>query len=175
MSVSTSYNNLNSSNGYYSLPQAGSTSNTGASQSVQPASNLSDYMDAYTLDLSPEAKSYIDATNLASSVSSFDLNSFQKEKLDEILQKFKDQPYTQDTFNQLQAELQKAGLSPDQLAAQQQAKDFSTTQMLLEALGGKIVNPGSQDDSSKYDSAKKSYMDKIGEAFQKIASVGSAS
>jgi len=172
MSITTN-SNLLSSGGFYNLPQTGAAKNSSSSNnSTQQANNASNpSLAAYMLDLSPEAKSYMSATASASTgVTSFSLSPQQQEKLDSILQQFKDEPYTQETFNKIQTELQKAGLSPDQLASIQQSKDFSPTQALIDALTGNFsTNPLNQTDATKYDSQKESFLEQLAAKFQKIA------
>jgi len=172
MSVSTNISYDRTGGGYYALPTGAAAKSAAAKATAEVPQNL--LADAYQIDLSPAARSYLSGSNAASSVlgnfDGFTLNQTQKDKIDSIIAKFADAPYTQETFNQIQAELQRAGLSPDQLAVQQQVKDFSTTQMLIEALGGKTVhNPMEAQDDSKYDSQKKSYLQQLGSAFQNIA------
>ncbi|MDX2074781.1 MAG: hypothetical protein SFX19_10550 [Alphaproteobacteria bacterium] len=174
MTINTNYGLLNS--GYYSLSQSTGASVAASSKNTAQATGAStaagESLSAYLLDLSPEAKDYLNSTLVSSTANSFTLSQSQQKQIDAILQKYKDAPYTQETFEQIQADLQQAGLSPDQLAAQQQAKDFNPTQALIDALNGKEKNadellPGN--DSAQYDTQKNNFLDGVIEAFKKIA------
>ncbi len=175
MTISTNYGL--SSSGYYSLAQSGSTavttSTTNAAKTAAASSAENANLSAYLLDLSPEARDYLN-NSAVSAVSGFTLSKTQQSAIDAILQKYKDQPYTQDTFNQIQADLQQAGLSPDQLAQQQQVKDFNPTQTLINALSGKESDNSDalgllQNDGSQYDSQKQNFVQGLIDKFKKIA------
>ncbi len=174
MTINTSYNPLSS--GYYSLAQysgaVGSSSSASNAAQQSSANSAADSLSAYMLDLSPEAKNYLNIAAVTSTVSDqFALSSDQQKKIDAILEKYKNQSYTQDTFNKIQVDLQAAGLSPDQLAGQAQAKSFSPTQALLNALNGRNVSNDNTNENpaDKYDNQKKNFVQQIAEKFQKIA------
>lgn len=172
MNISTSLNQLK--NGYYSLSQSGSTTVTTATTNAAKtaaASAANENLSAYLLDLSPQARDYLNSNAVSAVSAGFTLSEPQQNMLDTILQKYKDQPYTQDTFNQIQNDLQQAGLSPDQLAAQQQVKDFSPTQVLIDALSGNKASAdnGLQNDESKYDQQKQNFVKGLVDKFKKIA------
>jgi len=128
--------------GYYSLAeQSGSNkaattrstaTTTSASSTSATGSAASD-----TVSLSAEAQAYLASMQSPSaSSSSFLLSDKQKAQIEAILAKYKDAPFTQDTYEQIQYELQQQGLSPEQLSLQEQIKSFSATQSLLDALNG---------------------------------------
>lgn len=91
------------------------------------------YGEAYVLDLSQAAQEILDSKSSGSVIS---LSEAQKEKLKDILDKYKDVPSSDDTIASLRADLQKAGLAPEQLATIQQAKDFNPVQVFLQILSG---------------------------------------
>lgn len=178
MNINTNYSQLKG--GYYSLAQTSShvvsTSPVTAAKAVTSSSAANENLSAYLLDLSPQARDYLNHGAVGTISSSFTLSQAQQSSIDAILQKYKDQPYTQDTFNQIQNDLRAAGLSPDQLAAQQQVKDFNTTQTLLDALSGKKPrNQGEnalgvrKDDDRQYDAQKQNFVQSLIDQFKKIA------
>ena len=176
MSINTSYA---TSGGYYLLPQQSNntaSANSKAATQTTSATTTNNSLAAYLLDLSPDAQNYLNGLSDPSthnSNASFVLTDAQQQKLTSILDKYKGQPYTQDTFNHIQMDLQQAGLSPDQLAQQQKMKDFNTTIVLLDALNGKSSSP-LQDDTTDYDSQKTNYIQQIGQQFQALAAQVSA-
>ena len=142
--------NLN--NSYYNL--SGSSSNQSQTNKTGTVPSLADYLgtsktadsktsadSAYSLNLSPEAQNYLNgsAGSSASSFASangFQLSEKQKQTIQSILEKYKDAPYTQETYQKIQDDLDKAGLSPQKLALEDNAKNFSTTKVLIAALSG---------------------------------------
>ena len=153
-------------NGYYQLNSsgagAGNAGNAGrtnyASSGLAGALNdsaSSGFSDAVLLDLSPAAQKYLSslgaqntqskaATPSNSSGNSFVLSAKQKLSLSAVLEKYKDAPYTQETFDAIQDDLQKEGLGPDQLSMHERVNSFNSTASLLDALnGGKGTTPGS--------------------------------
>ena len=70
------------------------------------------------------------------SANGFQLSEKQKQTIQSILEKYKDAPYTQETYQKIQDDLDKAGLSPQKLALEDNAKNFSTTKVLIAALSG---------------------------------------
>jgi len=181
MSISTNYGQT--SGGYYSLTQSGSAAGAASSSAnakkEAAAAAVAESLSAYMLDLSPTAQKFLNATTSTSSApDSFVLSKEQQARLEDIMEKYKDAPYTQETFNQIQADLQKAGMSPDQLAGQEQAKAFNTTLALLDALSGRTSNMNEnapQNDSEKYDTKKKNFIQQIISKFQEIAATSSSS
>ena len=177
MNISTYYGL--SSSGYYSLAQSGGTAVTTASTNAAKTAAVSgaanENLSAYLLDLSPQARDYLNHSAVNAIASGFTLSQAQQSSIDTILQKYKDQPYTQDTFNQIQSDLQKAGLSPDQLASQQQVKDFNPTQTLINAMTGNKSNNNDnalvlpQNNGSQYESQKQNFVQGLVDKFKKIA------
>src|SRR3954465_10751269 len=74
--------------------------------------------DAFLLDLSPQAQQILSGINggaftgdpLSGFNNNFFLSGKQQDQVTAILDKYKDAPYTQDTFNQIQNDLEAAGL-----------------------------------------------------------------
>lgn len=150
--------------GYYQLNSSGSgtSANTGRTQAATPSlasalggtSNASPFSDAVLLDLSPAAQQYLSGLGAASATAQpapstqgkqdFVLSTQQQQKLNAILDKYKDAPYSQATFDSIQDDLQQAGLGPNQLSAKDRVDNFSTTAVLVDALnGGNGTTPGS--------------------------------
>jgi len=148
--------NLLSNNQYYQFAaqQQASNSNQAAQAHAndslpQTLANIED--DGDILDLSPAARSYLsgvsakghstqsyfDSANNNGQGSNFILSNKQLKTLNDILAKYKDAPFTEETFNKIQADLKQAGLSPEQLSTQEQIKSFNPTQILLDILNGK--------------------------------------
>ena len=191
----TIINSNYSSGGYYQL---GSQQNTSTSapltlaaalqqQTDQSSSNSAD--SAYQLNLSSDANDYLNSllgatnqgnsnsTNTADSIpDNFVLSPAQKEQLSSIIQKYKDAPQTQDTFNHIQDDLKKAGLDPDTLAAKEQATSFNPTQVLIAILSGKSssdINPTDpQEIQAKYDKQKSNYLQQVATMWKNISTTG---
>lgn len=109
------------------------TAATGSTNTSADTSNSGQYGEAYVLDLSQAAQDILDSRNSNSVIS---LTDAQKQKLQSILDKYKDEPINSDTLAKLDADLKQAGLSPDELAIIQEAKDFNPVQVLIKILGG---------------------------------------
>ncbi|MBV8939088.1 MAG: hypothetical protein JO089_04540 [Alphaproteobacteria bacterium] len=95
------------------------------------------------VDLSPQAQSILGlggahgaSASGSAAGTGFVLSTQQQQQISAILAKYKDAPMTQDTYNQIQNDLKAAGLSPDQLALQNQMRSFNPTQTLMNALDG---------------------------------------
>jgi len=151
--------------GYYQLNSSGAgsgnTSNAARSAVAKPSlasalgnvtNSSSSYSDAVLVDLSPEAQKYLSGlgspgatiNSTPAANDSFVLSSQQKVALAAVLDTYKDAPYTQATFDQIQDDLQKAGLGPNQLSVHERVTSFSTTAALVDALnGGHGTTPGS--------------------------------
>lgn len=181
--------------GYYSLQQSSTSGNNaqGAGRSASGVSlirggrgvegaGVSQGNDAYLLDLSPEAQAYLRSlkngqSNVSGNVSNdaveqgFTVNSKQRLAIAAILEKYKQEPYTQEVFDRIQDELHQAGLSPDQLAAKYRASSFSTTAALVDALnGGEGSLPGSSPVSdSELQQRTSEYVQFIVEEWKKIS------
>jgi|GEM_PF-5005159 len=98
--------------------------------------------EAYILDLSQAAQDILNSQSSSGVSSKISLSDTQKQKLDGILAKYKDSPVNSDTLNSLNADLQQAGLAPQELAVIQQAKDFNPLQNFLNALLGASSGSG---------------------------------
>jgi hypothetical protein len=147
--------------GYYQLNQQSgsannSTGNLGRSpanvgtlasalQGVTANTNTQSPSGAYLLDLSPQAQLYLasngqqnaSSSSTLSGSQSFLLKPDQKQTIADIIARYKDAPFTQETFNQLQDDLEKEGLGAQQLAMIDNAKSFNPTQILVDALAGR--------------------------------------
>lgn len=153
-------------NGYYQLNSsgagAGNAGNAGrtnyAGSGLAGALNDSaknGFSDAVLLDLSPAAQKYLSSLNAKnaqttdSSLSNasrdgFVLSAKQKLAVAAVLERYKDSPYTQETFDAIQDDLQKEGLGPNQLSLHERVNSFNPTASLLDALnGGNGTTPGS--------------------------------
>ncbi|MDE3059836.1 MAG: hypothetical protein KGJ06_02365 [Pseudomonadota bacterium] len=173
------------SNSYYQLP-AGTPKN--ATNSLLQAMSQAAPQDSSAgisdlVDLSPQAQSILNQMNSGSTAapglnpgSGFVLSPQQQQQISAILAKYKDAPFTQDTYNQIQNDLKAAGLSPDQLSLEDQAKKFDPTQVLVDALNG-INSPTDNNlfgNSSEQANAS-SYMQQIVSQWRNISSTaGSA-
>ncbi|MCD6035173.1 MAG: hypothetical protein K0R63_914 [Rickettsiales bacterium] len=165
-------NNPLLSNQYYQLPSDSLLSNKKVAKGTQGADthNALQLGGLDVLDLSPEAQSYLEGLTLTSASDesattgdNFMLTNAQRQKISEILAKYKDAPFTEDTYHQIQNDLKMAGLAPDQLALQEKVRSFNPTQVLIDALSGKedtqkISNPL---DTSDQQSKMNGYMDEI--------------
>lgn len=181
------------SNGYYQLgsQQNTTTAPTTLAAALQQQSDQSSSSSdsAYQLNLSSDANDYLnsllsatnqsnsDSTNSADSIpDNFVLTPDQQNQLTAIIEKYKDVPQTQDTFNQIQDDLKKAGLDPDTLAAKEQVKNFNPTNVLLAILSGKSssdINPTDpQELQAKYNSQKTNYLQQITDLWQKSSTTG---
>ena len=132
------------SGSYYQLnqpPQATKASPLAASPLGNTNTNaVNANNDAYTLNLSQSAQDYLAGLGnnynpLDNSVG-YSLTKNQQEKITGILNKYKDSPFTQDTFNKIQDDLKSAGLSTDTLSLEKKISSFDQTTVLLDALGG---------------------------------------
>ena len=96
------------------------------------------------VNLSPQAQSYLNWLNMsdvnsASSIvggNGFILTAQQQSQISAIIAKYKDALFNIGTYNNIMKDLAAAGLSPDQLAAQDATSSMNLTQMLLDALNG---------------------------------------
>lgn len=188
------------SGNYYSLSsssqgQGNATSNAATSaaallsaQSAQ-TTTLADETSAssaYQLSLSPEAQAYIASLNSGSSSSTaasstssdITLTSQQAQQIKDIVLKYKDAPFTQDTFNQIQDDLRASGLGADQLAAQQEMSQFNPTSIFLDALNGVDTSGEVQSSDqlmSDVNSIADSYMKKVQTLWQSVSTTAPAS
>ena len=148
---------------------------TGSTQTDSTAKSSSSGA-SYLLSLSEEARNYLanhqtTQTQQSNSSGSFLLSNQQRSTIADILQKYKDAPFTQDTFNNILADLKSAGLAPDQLAAKEQVRNLNPTATLLAALNGDSSStslPG-QADTSDYQAKGENYLDAIYASWQKLS------
>lgn len=186
--MSTISNSYNSS--YYQLGSQQTNTQTAGTSSTNQVASLADALsdtdtsnnsnnNAYLLDLSPEAQAYLSSANSSTSTSSsssstsgssnstFTLTAAQQQKIQEILEKYKDAPLNQDTYDKIQDDLKSAGLGADQLSAKDQISSFNGTAVLIDALSGVTDSnavPTTQDEQSKANN----YMQSIMNSWQSI-------
>ena len=138
---------------------------------------------SYLLDLSPSAQAYLQnysgsASNSSSSSSTgagVVLTPQQQNKLNTILLKYKDAPYTDATFQKIQSDMAAAGIGADALAAQSHMRQLNTTAMLLNALGGGDGSVGTIGSSTDIATQTTEFMKKIAQSWTQISStVGDA-
>lgn len=161
---------------------SGSTSGTSITQSLIDAldqasgagtQNNSD--SAYSLSLSPEAQQLLGGSSSSSS-SSFTLTDAQQKTVEGILEQFANQPMTQATYDQIQQALQKAGLSANQLMAQDEINSVSPS-TLIDDLNGNtntsLINPATvvSNEMSKADN----YMQSIVQEWQSLSNAATSS
>ena len=156
------------STGYYQLSSNTSSNSSASSKTQSPtdillqalnsASGTSSNSDSsYLLNLSPEAQQYINSNTATSPTSSnFVLSSKQQQDITNILNKYKNSPQTQETFDKIQNDLNAAGLGASQLSLQDQATNFSPTALFIADLNGDtsgaaaITSPDETTKSSNY-------------------------
>jgi hypothetical protein len=137
------------------------------------------------VDLSPEAQSYLAALGMGDpsgagqdtgSGGGFLLTPQQQQQIGDILAKYKDAPFTQDTYNQIQNDLKAAGLSPDQLALEDQMRTFNPTQILLDALDGVQTDPNAGNflSNNNEQGNADSYMQQIVSQWQSLSTTAEA-
>lgn len=124
---------------------------TASNQEQNSAASLAE---AFMLDLSPDARQALaQADTTAGSDSSdatqqFALNKKQLQAIDDILQKYKDAPFTQETYENIQADLEDANLSPESLALQDKLRSFNPIGILVSALSGNFTDAVNADDAT---------------------------
>ena len=162
-----------SGSGYYQL--SGSTSQSGGNGSIKSiAQTLLDSTspvsagnssDAYLLDLSPAAQKYLNNSNSAPSTlfsgGTFSLTKQQQQDITDILAKYKDASYTQDTFNKIQDDLKAAGLDTQRLQLVDQAKSFNSTGLLISYLNGDFSASANTADSATENAKSTAYIQGI--------------
>jgi hypothetical protein len=138
---------------YYPLPNqstamndstaGGDTSTDSVLQALMQATpqDSSPLVTTDLVDLSPQAQSILNefgngGTDNGSASNGFILSTQQQQQIKAILAKYKDAPFTQDTYNNIQADLKAAGLSPDQLSIQDEIRSFNPTKVMIDALNG---------------------------------------
>lgn len=172
MSINTNYNYSKSGSYYQLASEKGSTNNLTTEQkdALKKIEEATGYSSSYVLDLSKDANDFLsNNTNNSSSNNddTFILSKSQQKKLNAILEKYKDAPQTQETFNTIQDDLKKAGLDPDSLATKDKALSFNSIQVFLDILSGKTdqsdgnSKQNSKDDSDKYQTNKSNYLNTV--------------
>ena len=180
-SSSTSSNAANTGNTNTTALLLAALNDASAANNSSPDSSSSD---AFLLNLSPDAQNYLSSlssgtssTGTSSASDSFTLSSTQQAQLTAIIDKYKDAPYTQATFDDLQNDLESAGLGPDQLNAEQDMNSLNPTEMLLDALNGTTPTDQSSftDVSSGNSTRASNYIDSILSQWQSVSTTYSAS
>lgn len=174
---------------YYPLSgtQTGSGSTAGSSSSLSLTQSLVSDLDsvdssgsgtagadAYSLNLSQQAQSLLNG-GASSSSANFTLTSAQQTTISNILEKYKNAPFTQATFNEIQDDLQSAGVSADQLIAQDETSSFNPTDDLINALNGNynVTTPATT--ASSEQTKASNYLQSIVKEWQSISTTASAS
>lgn len=150
--MTASITNLPNYNGYYQLSkQSGgnvgqsNTAGGGLLRALSPSANtLSASNAAYFLDLSPEARQYLEGINngtISAAPASNNHNGFwltqeQQKQITGILLQYRDAPFDQDSFNAIQNDLDAAGLGPEKLAMLESARIYNPTMVLIKSLNG---------------------------------------
>lgn len=97
------------------------------------------------IDLSPEAQNLLDffsgaagglTGNPVLDNNGIILTDVQQAQISAIIAKFRDAPFSADTFHDIMQELKAAGLSPEQLAAQSEGSPLALSNIFLRALDG---------------------------------------
>lgn len=121
-----------------------------AAKAVIPTSTDtgSSFDPAVNLDLSEEAKKILAQLQQQQQQTQdeptlkqpFKLNDAQTKQITDIVQSFKDEPITQETFQKINDALQDAGLASDKLAVLNSAASFNSTSFLASLLSGNSQN-----------------------------------
>lgn len=136
--------NSSYSGAYYQLPgsavatqaRQNSAAPSGVAGAQNPASSAGA---AFLLDLSPAARQFLNnlpAEPTPVSSGEFFLSLEQDRLIDQILEKYKDEPQDQETFNMIQDDLRAANIAPEQLSALDRVSSFNVTQVFLSNLSG---------------------------------------
>lgn len=152
----SSVNTLFSGN-FYQLnsQEKSSTSGTGNAleqlvSSVKQATTSDQSEKAATdlLDLTAEAQAYLERTQATADkseeldkVTPFILSRKDQATLNSIINKYKDAPFTQESFQQMQQELKSANVSSEQLAAKEKMRTLSPARMFIDIMAGKEITP----------------------------------
>lgn len=155
------------------LAAANGTSTTGTGNATSDAS--------YLLDLSPEAQAYLSnssasgaatSTGSATSADGYGvvLSPVQQDKLNVILEKYKDAPYTEATFASIQKDMTAAGIGADSLAGQAEMRNLNPTAMLLNALSGGDASVGTIGDSADITTMQTNFMGTVDAQWKSISS-----
>ena len=133
--------------------------------------NTSTNNGAYVLSLSAQAQSYLSGASSYNPTgnSAFSLSTKQQQAVTDILTRFKDAPYTQNTFNAIQDDLKSAGLGSDVLKLEDQAKNFNTTGILISYLSGNTPASQTSVDSSTENTKANNYIQSVIKQWQAIS------
>jgi len=172
---------------YYQLSGNASNSSSASSSTTSPTDMLlqalnsatsdtsSNNNSSYSLNLSPQAQQYMNSSSPSSATSSnFVLSPQQEQAITKILDKYKNAPQTQATFDQIQNDLNTAGLGASQLSLQDQATNFSPTALFIDDLSGNTSGAAaitSPDETTK----SSNYMQQIISQWQTIAATNTNS
>ena len=123
------------------------TSVTPSTANASPVTDAASYGDAYVLDLSQAAQDILNSQNTTGTVSIINLTDSQKQKLQSILDKYKDAPINSDALSALNTDLKAAGLMPEELASTKQALDYDPKTAIIKLLGFSDTSSNSATDS----------------------------
>lgn len=157
------------------LQQAGAPSMATALAGVNGTQADNNGGSSYLLDLSDEAKTFMQTSFLnggttpTSNMSDIVLNQHQQSKLNAILAKYQDAPFNDVTFQKIQKEMATAGLDPEALAAQTQMRALNPTLMLLNALGGGDGSAGTVGTSVDIKTAAHNFLGSVIDQWKQIS------
>lgn len=145
---------------------------------TQPSSANAAGGSSYLLDLSDNARNYLQSLsntqsgkNAAAATSDgVVLSHTQQAKLTEILIKYKDAPYNDTTFSAIQDDLDAAGIGADSLAAQSQVRKVNPTLILLDALNGGDGSLGTAITADGIKADATGYLKRVAEQWTRISS-----
>ena len=168
------------SNGSTSTAQSTLTDYLAQAQGTDIGNASSSSGNSYLLDLSAEAQAYLTSGNgsgggsqgssTSSTGASIVLSPVEQDKLTAILQKYKNAPYTEATFQSIQKDMSAAGIGADSLAAKAEMRNLNPTAMLLNALNGGDGSVGTVGNSTDITSMETSFMGKVNSQWQAISS-----
>lgn len=128
---------------------------------------------AYSLNLSQQAQSLLNGTGTSTQSSGFTLTTAQQQKITAILEKYQSSPMTQATYEQIQNDLQAAGLSPDQLMANDITSSFNPVDSLISALNGNYSTQSASTTLGNEQTKATNYMQAIVKQWQSISTATS--
>ncbi len=143
----------NSLNGYTSSSTGGSNASAVASPTPTTSNTTSttdsSHGPAYLIDISEAAQKILDEDRKSGVANQFGgkitLTDAQKQKIEDILSKYENDPLTDDVIALIDKDLQAAGVAPDQLAKIQELKEYSPVNSFLQLVGsdGSSSSPAS--------------------------------
>lgn len=150
-------NTLFSGNSYQLNAEKNATANSSdssqalqalVSQTQNPSLATNEKRASDLLDLTKEAQDYLARISTSAAqaektqeVTPFILSRKDQAKLDSIITSYKDKPFTQESFDQMQQELKSAGLSADHLAAKEKMRTLSPARMFIDIMAGNDPAP----------------------------------